>query len=213
MITRRHALMLSAAALAATKLDTPVFAQDVERHGMSAFGDLNYPADFASFNYVNTNAPKGGTYSESVSSRGYNGSFLTFNSLNPFILKGEGAFGMDLTFTALMLRSGDEPDAMYGLAARSVAISDNGLTYRFALRQQAKFHDGTPITAQDVAWTLATLKEKGHPIIVQQLRDFKSAEAVDDRMVVVRFAGETRSRRAAARCRPADPVESLLRQA
>jgi microcin C transport system substrate-binding protein len=180
--------MVSAAALAAAKFGTPAFAQDAERHGMSAFGDLNYPADFAAFNYVNINAPKGGTYSESVSSRGYNGSFLTFNSLNPYILRGEGAYGMDFTFTALMLRSGDEPDAMYGLAARSVAISDDGLTYRFTLRAQAKFHDGTPITAQDVAWTFATLKEKGHPIIVQQLRDFKSAEAPDDRTVVVRFA-------------------------
>ena len=92
---------------------------------MSAFGDLNYPADFAHFTYVNVNAPKGGIYSEIVATRGYNGSFLTFTSLNGYILKGEGAMGMDLTFATLMVRSGDEPDAMYGLAARSVRITDN----------------------------------------------------------------------------------------
>jgi microcin C transport system substrate-binding protein len=188
LITRRHALVLSAGALAAAKLDLSALAQDAERHGMSAFGDLQYPADFPYFNYVSPNAPKGGVYSETVGSRGYNGSFLTFNSLNSYILKGEGALGMELTFAALMARSGDEPDAMYGYAARSVGISDNGLTYRFTLRPEAKFHDGSAITAHDVVWSLITLKDKGHPIITQQLRDFKSAEATDDRTVVLRFA-------------------------
>jgi len=164
------------------------FAQATERHGMSAFGDLRYPPDFAHFSYVNVDAPKGGTYSEIVSQRGFNGSFQTFNSLNAFILRGEGALGMELTFAALMVRSGDEPDAMYGLAARGVVISDDGLTYRFTLRPEAKFHDGTPITAQDVAFSFNMLKEKGHPIISQNLRDFKGAEAADERTAVVRFS-------------------------
>jgi microcin C transport system substrate-binding protein len=180
--------VLSAGALAAAKLTSPAAAQAAERHGMSAFGDLQYPADFPHFNYVNPNAPKGGLYSEVISSRGYNGSFLTFNSLNSYILKGEGAYGMDFVFASLMVRSGDEPDGMYGLAARSVSISDDGLTYRFTLRPEAKFHDGTPLTAHDVVWSLATLKEQGHPIITQSLRDFKGVEAADDRTVVVRFA-------------------------
>lgn len=183
--------MLSAGAIAAAKFNSPAAAQvaeGVERHGMSAFGDLNYPADFPHFNYVNAAAPKGGAYSESVSSRGYNGSFLTFDSLNAYILKGNGAFGMDLTFASLMVGSGDEPDAMYGLAARSVRISGNGLTYRFTLRPEAKFHDGTALTAHDVVWSLMTLKEKGHPIITIQLRDFIGAEAIDDRTVMLRFA-------------------------
>ncbi|MFZ1064402.1 MAG: extracellular solute-binding protein, partial [Pseudolabrys sp.] len=121
-------------------------------------------------------------------SRQFNQSFQTFNSLNSYILKGDAAQGMELTFASLMVRSGDEPDAMYGLAASSVRISDDGLTYRFTLRGQAKFHDGTPLTAHDVVWSLATLKEKGHPIITQQLRDFAGAEAADDRTVVMRFA-------------------------
>jgi microcin C transport system substrate-binding protein len=191
LITRRNALILSAGAAAVAKFGAQASAQvpeGVERHGMSAFGDLKYPADFPHFSYVNPNAPKGGVYSECISSRGYNGSFLTFNSLNSYILKGEGAYGMDLTFASLMARSGDEPDAMYGFAARGVTITDHGLTYRFSLRPEAKFHDGTPLTAQDVVWSLNTLKEKGHPIITQQLRDFKGAEAIDDRTVVARFA-------------------------
>ena len=155
---------------------------------MSAFGDLAYPPDFKNFGYVNPAAPKGGRYSEAVSSRGYNGSFLTFNSLNGYILKGDGAVGLDLNFASLMLRSGDEPDAMYGLAARGVRISDDGLTYTFLLRREAKFHDGTPITGDDVAWSFTTLKEKGHPIITQLLRDMQEAEAFGKDAVIVRFA-------------------------
>jgi microcin C transport system substrate-binding protein len=190
-LSRRRALSLAAAAVATRaggRLVVPAAAQEAARHGMSAFGDLALPADFAHFPYVNPQAPKGGVYSEVVSSRGYNGSYLTFNSLNSYILKGEGAFGMDLTFAVLMVRSGNEPDAMYGQAARAVRISSDGLTYRFLLRPEAKFHDGTPLTAHDVAWSLSTLKDKGHPIIGQLLRDMKSAEATDDRTVVVRFA-------------------------
>ena len=194
MITRRNALILSAGAFAAAKLNAPALAQeialDIDRHGMSAFGDLQYPADFANFAYVNPNAPKGGVFSEAVSSRGYNGSFLTFDSLNAYILKGNGALGMDYNLASLMARSADEPDAMYGLAAKSVRITDNGLTYRFALRPEAKFHDGTPLTAHDVVWSLTTLKEKGHPIITQLLRDFSGAEAIDDRTVVAKFGAK-----------------------
>jgi microcin C transport system substrate-binding protein len=187
VITRRRALVLSAVALAASRF-APAFAQPAERHGMSAFGDLAEPADFKHFAYVNPDAPKGGLYSEMATSRTYNGSFYTFNSFNSYILKGEGVLGMDLTFATLMVASGDEPDAMYGLAAQSVAISDDGLTYRFSLRPEAKFHDGTPLTAHDVAFSLTTLKEKGHPNISQLMRDFAGAEAADDRTVVVRFA-------------------------
>jgi microcin C transport system substrate-binding protein len=194
VITRRNALILSAGALAATKFNSTAHAQDIaldtERHGLSAFGDLQYQADFPHFAYVNPQAPKGGVFSEAVSSRGYNGSFLTFDSLNGYILKGNGALGMDYNFAGLMARSGDEPDAMYGLAAKTVRITDNGLTYRFALRAEAKFHDGTPITAHDVVWSLATLKEKGHPIITQLMRDFAGAEAIDDRTLVAKFAAK-----------------------
>ena len=77
-----------------------------------------------------------------------------------------------------------------GLPRAALRISADGLTYRFTLRPQAKFHDGTPLTAHDVVWTLITLKEKGHPIITQLLRDFSGAEAGDDHTVVVRFAAK-----------------------
>jgi microcin C transport system substrate-binding protein len=95
---------------------------------------------------------------------------------------------MELTFASLMARSGDEPDAMYGFAARAVRISADGLTYRFAIRPDARFHDGSPLTAQDVAFSLMVLKEKGHPIITQLLRDFAGCEATDDTTATVRFA-------------------------
>ena len=81
---------------------------------------------------------------------------------------------MELTFAALMVRSGDEPDAMYGLAAEKVRRSADGLIYQFFIRAGAKFHDGSPLTAHDVAFSLNILKEKGHPLISQSLRDFRA---------------------------------------
>ena len=188
-LSRRSVLALGgAAATAAICKAGAAAAQGAERHGISAFGDLKYPADFSHFSYVNPAAPKGGLYSEVVSSRGFNGSFQTFNSLNAYIFKGEGALGMDLTFASLMTRNGDEPDAMYGMAARSVSVSEDGLTYRYTLRPEARFHDGSKLTAKDVVFSLTALKEKGHPIITQLLRDFKGADAEGDSAVIVRFA-------------------------
>jgi microcin C transport system substrate-binding protein len=158
-----------------------------ETHGLSAFGDLKYPADFAHFDYVNPNAPKGGLFSQIGSTRQFNQSFLTFNSLNSYILRGDAAQGMELTFDSLMVRASDEPDSMYGLVAKTVRISADGLTYRFLLRPEARFHDGSKITAQDVAFSLTILKDKGHPIIQQLMRDCESALAEDEATVVVRF--------------------------
>jgi microcin C transport system substrate-binding protein len=163
------------------------------RHGMSAFGDLQYPADFAHFSYVDPNAPKGGTFSQIGPNTSFNQNSLTFNSLNSYILRGDAAQGMELTFATLMARGQDEPDAMYGLAARTVQISADGTTYRFVLRPEARFHDGTPLTAHDVAFSLALLKDKGHPNITQLLRDFSGAEALDDSHVTLRFSA-TRAR-------------------
>ncbi|WP_291689724.1 extracellular solute-binding protein [Bradyrhizobium sp.] len=155
---------------------------------MSVFGDLKYPADFSHFDYVNVDAPKGGLFSLIPSVRAFNQSFYTFNSFNAYVLKGEGAQGMDMTFASLMVRAGDEPDAMYGLAAKSVQISADKLTYRFTMRPEAKFHDGSKLTAPDAAFSITTLKEKGHPLIIVQMRDMVKAEAVDDATLVVTFA-------------------------
>src|SRR5256886_6627 len=187
-LTRRETLLLGAGALVST-LASPAWAEEgPERHGISAFGDLKYPAGFKHFDYVDPNAPKGGTFSQVGATRAFNQNFLTFNSLNIFILKGDGAQGMELTFASLMARAEDEPDALYGLAARAVQISSDGLTYRFLMRPGITFHDGSPLTAHDVAFSLKVLKDKGHPIAQQLLRDFVGAEAPDDATVVVCFA-------------------------
>ena len=199
-LSRRRLLVLSAglaaapawprgAAAAPDPADGAVApAGEVEIHGMSGFGDLKYPADFRHFDYVNPNAPKGGAFSETVTNRQYNQNFLTFNSLNVFILRGDGARAMEATFATLMAAAEDEPDSLYGLAARKVRISADGLTYRFFIRPEARFHDGTKLTARDVAFSLNLLKDKGHPIITQQMRDVAGAEAQDDEIVTVRFA-------------------------
>jgi microcin C transport system substrate-binding protein len=188
-------LGLGAGLLSATQFRSAKAASESEAgvHGISVFGDLKYPADFQHFGYVNTAAPKGGLFSLIPSVRAFNQSFFTFNSLNAYILKGEGAQGMDMTFATLMARANDEPDAMYGFAARSVQISPDKLVYRFTMRPEARFHDGSKLTAQDVAFSLTVLKEKGHPLIVVQLRDMVKAEAPDDATVVVTFA-EKRAR-------------------
>jgi microcin C transport system substrate-binding protein len=186
--TRRETLLLGAAALVSPLVQNVEAGQDTERHGISAFGELKYLPDFTHFDYVNPDAPKGGVFSHVGSTRVFNQNFLTFNSLNSFILKGDGAQGMQLTFASLMVRANDEPDALYGLAARVVQISADGLTYRFLMRPGISFHDGSPISAHDVAFSLTTIKEKGHPIAQQLLRDFVVAEAADDATVVARFA-------------------------
>lgn len=155
------------------------------RHGLSAFGDLKYPADFKHFDYVNPDAPKGGRLSTvSVSA------ILTFNSFNGFILKGDPAAGLEYLFDTLMTRATDEPDAMYGLVAESAAIAPDGLSVTFYMRPEAKFRDDTPVTAQDVVFSFDTLKEKGHPRLAIQLKDIKSATAVDAHTVRYDFAGE-----------------------
>jgi microcin C transport system substrate-binding protein len=188
-LSRRHMLGLSLGALSAASLRPARSAgAGTEAHGMSVFGDLKYGPDFHHFEYVDAAAPKGGTFSLIPSVRAYNQSYQTFNSFNAYILKGEGAQGMDMTFAPLMMRAGDEPDAMYGLIAKSVQISPDKLTYRFTLRPEARFHDGSKLTAQDAAFSLTALKEKGHPLIIVQLRDMIRAEAADDATLVVTFA-------------------------
>jgi microcin C transport system substrate-binding protein len=193
LLTRRKVLTIAAAGASVLALRTPGFADSQERHGISAFGDLKYPADFAHFDYVKPDAPKGGTFSLVGSTRQYNQNFLTFNSLNSYILRGDAPLGMERTFATLMASASDEPDSMYARAAQSVHISEDGLVYRFRLRPGVSFHDGSALTAHDCAFSFNILKEKGHPIIVSVLRDFEGAEAADDRTVIARFkAGRAR---------------------
>lgn len=147
------------------------------QHGMSVFGDLKYPATFTHFDYVNPDAPKGGTLSEIGPTASYNGAYDTFDTLNGYILKGNGAQRLDLNFDTLMVRAFDEPDAMYGLVAETVEFSNDGHELVFELRENACFHDGTPLTADDAAFSLMLLKKEGHPLISQNMLEMKSALA------------------------------------
>jgi len=190
-LNRRQTLALGAGAGAALLLPGSAFAQGApagtEAHGMSAFGDLKYPADFPHFAYVDPFALKGGSFSQIGPTSIFNQSLQTFNSLNGYILKGDAAQGIQVIFDTLMVRALDEPDAVYGLVAKSVAISADGTLYRFRLRPEARFHDGSKLTAEDVAFTLNLLKTKGHPIIGQSLREMESAEAEGADIVTLRF--------------------------
>jgi microcin C transport system substrate-binding protein len=162
-------------------------SQETETHGLSIFGDLAMPEGFSHFPYVNPDAPKGGEISLQVSATAGNQNFTTFNTLNIYILKGDGAAGMGAIFDSLMAGSGDEPDSMYGLLARAVRVSADKTVYRFLLRKEARFHDGSRLTARDVAFSLNLLKTKGHPSIRQTLRDLDAAEAEAEDIVMVRL--------------------------
>jgi microcin C transport system substrate-binding protein len=189
-LTRRSALALAAAGLASPRFlarASAAAAEEVEKHGLSIFGDLALPPDFEHFPYVDPDAPKGGEIALQVSATGGNQTFNTFNTLNAYILKGDGAAGMGLIFDTLMSGNGDEPDALYGLVARAVRISPDKNVYRFLLRKEARFHDGSPLTARDVAFSLNILRSKGHPSIRQPLRDVDAVEAEADDIVVVRL--------------------------
>ncbi len=194
IFTRRQFLKFSVGGLCAAALPLRVWAQEPAPaykppvHGLSAFGDLKYPLDFNAFSYVNPQAPKGGIFSQSPPSTAFNQNFNTFNSLNMFILRGDGAYGMDATFDSLMVRALDEPDALYGLVAESVEVSEDGRFYRFNLRKNPHFHDGTPLTAEDVAFSILLLKEKGHPLLSQSLRELVSVKAENERQVLVEFS-------------------------
>ncbi|MFF8801362.1 MULTISPECIES: extracellular solute-binding protein [unclassified Methylobacterium] len=185
--TRRGVVLGTGALALAAAL--PVRAEGARTsHGLSSFGELKYGADFQHFDYVNPIAPRGGRFSAQLVQTFGNQAFDTFDTLNPYVFRGNGAAGINLTFDSLMVRALDEPDAVYGLVARSVEIGADGLTYRFALRPQARFHDGSPLRARDAAFSLMLLKEKGHPTISQVIRDLAEATAEGDGSLVLRFA-------------------------
>jgi len=154
------------------------------RHGLSIFGELKYGADFQHFDYVNPAAPKGGRM-VTMGTGGAN----TYDTLNQYILKGDAAQGLDFLFDSLMVRAQDEPDAVYGLIAKSADVASDGLSVTFKLRPEAKFADGTPLTAADVIYSFTALKEKGHPAISMTLHDVVSAEALDPETVRYTFKG------------------------
>nr|WP_306734848.1 extracellular solute-binding protein [Marimonas arenosa] len=172
------------AVLAALAVALPLRAEEkiIRSHGISTFGDLKYPADFENFDYVNPDAPKGGEFSTWA--------FGTFDSLSPFILKGNAAAGATIFFDSLMSGSMDEPDSMYGLLAHTVEYPENREWAIFHLRPEASFSDGTKVTAQDVVFSFETLRDKGQPAYKVTFRDFIGAEALDDHRVKFSFKPE-----------------------
>jgi len=154
-------------------------------HGLALYGDLKYGPEFQHFDYVNPDAPKGGTVKFSA--------IGTFDTLNPFQLKGVKAAGAAEIFDALMARSGDEPDSEYGLIAESVVIAEDRSWVQYNLRSAARFHDGSPITPADVIWTFDTLKSKGDPHYQLYYADVLKAEPAGERGVRFSFrSGDNR---------------------
>jgi microcin C transport system substrate-binding protein len=131
-------------------------AKAVATAGISLYGDFKYPAGFTHFDYVNPDAPKGGTMRLS--------SIGTYDTLNPFVIKGVPAAGVGQLFDSLMTRSEDEPATDYPLVAESADLADDRMSVLYTLNMAAKFHDGSPITPADVVWSFETLRDKGQPL-------------------------------------------------
>lgn len=191
-LPRRDFLALGIAAGAAALVPGRAFATvptGVKLHGLSAFGDLKYASGFPHFDYVDPDAPKGGAMHFSPPNWAYNQSPLTFNTLNSFAFKGDAPPRMELCFDTLMALALDEPDAAYGLLAESVTLSEDRNGFDFSLRPQARWHDGTPLTAHDVAFSFMLYKEKGHPQLLLPLTELTDAVALDDHNVRLSFSG------------------------
>ena len=151
------------------------------RHGMSMFGALKYPLGFNHFEYVNPNAPKGGLVR--MEARG------TFDTLNSFTIKGSSAAGLGLIYDTLMESSRDEAFAEYGLLVESALVANDLSSVSFMLRKQARWHDGKPVTADDVAFSLNILKSKGAPFYRFYYANVEKAEVLSPHKVKFIFKG------------------------
>lgn len=163
----------------------PAFATVVESHGYAQFGTLKYPASFTHFDWVNPDAPKGGTLRVMA--------YGTFDTLNPYSFKGSSPsaapnflqYGVSEFNEPLMVGtgaydpSGDEPASSYGLIAKSVEYSEDRSWVVFNLREEARFHDGQPITAFDVAFSYRTLVKDGHPQYRTSLQEVKRVDILN----------------------------------
>ncbi len=130
-------------------------AQAEPRHAIAMHGDPKYPAGFAHFDYVNPDAPKGGSLRRAAQG--------TFDNLNPFIVKGVEAAGSSLPFETLLISAADEPFSEYGLLAESIDTPPDRSWATFVLRKEARWHDGKPVTPEDVMFSLDILRTKGEP--------------------------------------------------
>jgi microcin C transport system substrate-binding protein len=164
-------LVLSLAAIAA--------AAAAGSHGLSLFGELKYPPDFKNFEYVDPHAPSGGSMRFSA--------IGTYDTLNPFVVKGVPAAGIGQIFDTLTVASEDEPGSEYGLVADSIDLAPDKLSVLYTLRKEARFHDGSPMTPDDVVWTFNTLREKGHPMYRSYYGDVTEIAQEGERGVRFRF--------------------------
>ena len=172
------ALTLIAAAAPAWPRSAPA-AQPT--HGLSIHGDLKYGPGFRHFDYVDPRAPKGGSVTLAATG--------TFDNLNPFILKGVSAAGIGTIFDTLTFQSSDEPASEYGLIAETIETPADRSWVAFTLRRNARFHDGSPITVEDVMWTFETLRTKGHPLYRSYYAAVASVEKTGPRTVRFAFKG------------------------
>jgi len=161
----------------------PVFADqpNYKGHAISMYGDMKYGPNFKHFDYVNPDAPKGGK----VKMRAIG----TYDCLNQFILKGVSAYALDLIYDSLMDNSLDEAFTEYGLLAESVELPADRSWAIFTLRSDAQWHDGKPITPEDVVFTFETIQSKGHPGWRNYYTDVKLVEKVGDHRVKFTFGG------------------------
>ena len=180
---RRRTLLASGFALSTGALSLPALGQEPpprRLHALSLLGEPGLPADFTHWPWVNPDAPKGG---EMVL-----GAIGSFDSFNPFILRGAAGAGSTAIYDALMVPSADEASAEYGHLAGIVELPRNGLGVTFELREQARWHDGKPITAEDVVWTFNTLRQHGRPFYRAYWGDVTEVVAETPRRITFRFA-------------------------
>ncbi|HEU4475066.1 MAG TPA: ABC transporter substrate-binding protein, partial [Methyloceanibacter sp.] len=150
----------------------------VRHHALSLIGEPKYPADFQHFGYVNPDAPKGGLVR--IADIG------SFDSLNPVLYRGEAANGLGLVYENLMYDSLEEPSTSYGLIAEWASYPDDYSSVTFKLRDEARWHDGTKITPEDVIYSLEVNKA-ANPRQGLYYKNVTRAEAIGDNEVTFYF--------------------------
>src|SRR6195952_5782870 len=161
----------------------PAAEAPLRTHAVSLLGQPSLPPDFKFFPYVNPNAPKGGEVVLSAVG--------TFDSFNPFIVRGTAAGDVFRVWDTLAIPDADEAETEYGLLAKVIELPADRMGVAFELRPEAKFNDGTPVTAEDVAWTFETLRDKGRPFYRQYYADVASVKVEGPRRVVFRFTSNS----------------------
>ncbi|MDK9707771.1 MAG: extracellular solute-binding protein [Desulforhopalus sp.] len=150
-------------------------------HGVSLDGQVKYAKGFSRFAYTSPDATKGGTLVlHDIGS---------YDKMNPFTLKGEAPMGLEsLVYEPLAVASLDEPFSQYGLIASDIEVADDKKSVTFTLDQRAKFSDGQPVTAEDVAFTLAILKsDRAHPSFNYYYQDIEGSEIIDANKIRMKF--------------------------